>query len=104
MYARSPLSHCAVLLLLLATLFAPASAQRRVSRLRDITVAVDGDRATVTVLTRGRVATLVTEVKSGNAQVRMKPLAADRAALRSAQVRRGVRSVRAHIERRDVLV
>lgn len=74
------------------------------STLRDITVTVDGARATITLLVDRRVGTLVAEVRSGNAQLRARPMAASRTALRSARTRSGVRGIRARIERRDVLV
>jgi N-acetylmuramoyl-L-alanine amidase len=83
---------------------ARAGTPRDAVRLRDITVTVERSRARITLLVDGRVATLVTEVRGGNAQIRARSLAADRAALTSARVRSGVRSVRAHIERGDVLV
>lgn len=98
--------HISLLLLIALAATATVSAQSRSgsARLRDITIAADEKHATITLLLRGRAATVVTEIKQGNAQIRMRPLAADRAALRSARLRDGVRSVRAHIERRDVLV
>lgn len=73
--------------------------------LRDITVAPSGASATITFLVSGKVETVVLEKKgNGLAQVRMKSIKAEKKALTSATIRNGVRSVEAHIERRDVLV
>lgn len=93
--------------LLLATailLTAAATAASRVD-LRDITVTPDGSAAIITFTLSGRVTTVVVEPKkNGIAQVRMKSIRAGEAALGSARLKPGVLSVRAHIERTDVLV
>ena len=91
------------LLLFLAFLSA-ASASGSVE-LRDITVTPLGGRATITFLVSGPVGTVVVEKKGPDvAQVRMKSLAADDAALNSALPKPGLLSISAHIERTDVLV
>ena len=90
-------------LLILST--AAAAAQSAVPQLRDITVAPSGAKTTITFLFTGRVKTVVVEPKAnGVAQVRMKSVKADSKALNSPLAKPGVRSVRAHIERTDVLV
>lgn len=83
---------------------AAAPAASRVD-LRDITVTPDGSAATITFTLSGRVTTVVVEPKkNGIAQVRMKSIRAGQAALGSARLKPGMLSVRAHIERTDVLV
>lgn len=73
--------------------------------LRDITVTPDGNSATIVFLVSGPVATVVVEPgKNGLAQVRMKSIRAENKALRSGLIKPGVLSVKAHIERSDVLV
>jgi N-acetylmuramoyl-L-alanine amidase len=104
MLRRAPLLIALLLLLpVLAPQRLPAQ-PRAAAVLRDITVAVDGTHATITLLVDASVGTLVTEIRKGNAQLRARPMRADRSALTSARSRAGVRSVRARIERRDVLV
>lgn len=74
-------------------------------KLKDITISPTGDKATITFLTTGKVATVVLEPKArGWGEVRMKSMAADKAALASAKIVAPVRNVLAHIERKDVLV
>lgn len=82
----------------------PAHAQSRATALRDITVTIEDARATIVLLVDRKVGTLVVERRKGNAHLRARPMSASRAALASATIRSGVRSVRARIERRDVLV
>ena len=94
--------------LLLCTLV-PTSAgnggKRESVTLRDITVTPLDDAATVTFLVNGPVKTVVIEKKGTDiAQVRMKSMKADDKALNSALPKPGVVSVKAHIERTDVLV
>jgi N-acetylmuramoyl-L-alanine amidase len=73
--------------------------------LRDITVAPSATTATITFLFDGKVGTVVLEKKSGGvAEIRMKSVRAEKATLASATLKPGVRSVKAHIERTDVLV
>jgi N-acetylmuramoyl-L-alanine amidase len=82
----------------LAAAFAPVE-------LRDISVAPSGNTATITFLVGGSVGTVVLERKEGGiAEVRMKSMSATRSALASALPKPGVRSIKAHIERKDVLV
>lgn len=93
--------------LLLATALLLTAAIPAASRvdLRDITVTPDGNAATITFTLSGRVTTVVVEPKkNGIAQIRMKSIRAGEAALGSARLKPGVISVRAHIERTDVLV
>lgn len=93
-----------ILLLPLLWVSSPAFAQGTVE-LRDITVTPGSGSASITFLLSGKVGTVVLEKKkNGRAQVRMKSVRAGKAALGSARVREGVRSVKAHIERKDVLV
>lgn len=74
------------------------------AELRDITVEIDGSRATVTFLVTDRVKTVVVEPgKGGSAEIRMQSLKAGTAALWSATIKPGVISVKAQIERKDVL-
>jgi N-acetylmuramoyl-L-alanine amidase len=80
-------------------------AQKGSTALRDITVIPAEKSATITFLVDKSVSTVVVEQKGdGRAQVRMKSMKADKAALASARLKPGVRSIRAHIERSDVLV
>ncbi|MGE3799669.1 MAG: N-acetylmuramoyl-L-alanine amidase [Candidatus Kapaibacterium sp.] len=73
--------------------------------LRDITVTPSKAYATITFLLSGKVSTVVIEKKGTNiGQVRMKSLKAEAKALNSALPKPGVLSVKAHIERTDVLV
>jgi len=73
--------------------------------LRDISVAMSDQTATITFLVGGSVETVVLERKDGGiAEVRMKSMSATKTALASARLKTGVRSVKAHIERKDVLV
>ncbi len=73
--------------------------------LRDISVVPKGNIATVSFLLDGNVqAVVLNHTGKGHAQIRMRPVAASKAALASAQLRSGVRSVKSHIERTDVLV
>lgn len=82
-----------------------ASAQSRTVDLRDITVTPMQNGATISFLFSGRVATVVIEPRKGGiAEVRMKSIAASTTALNSPLPKPGVASIRAHIERRDVLV
>jgi hypothetical protein len=75
------------------------------TKLKDITVAPSGEKATITFLVDGTVSTVVVEPKPhGVAEVRMKSISADKAALSSARTGESVRKVAAHIERKDVLV
>jgi N-acetylmuramoyl-L-alanine amidase len=105
MVPRSPLLHALLLLaLVVAGVASLQAAPRATARLRDITVSPGERRALITLLFDRRVGTVVVEPRAGNAQVRLRPVGADRAALASARLRSGVRSVRARIERRDVLV
>ncbi|MCC7439464.1 MAG: N-acetylmuramoyl-L-alanine amidase [Armatimonadetes bacterium] len=98
-----PQLRLTLLLLIISTV--AAAAQSAVPQLRDITVRPSGSTATITLLFTGRVTTVVVEPKgNGVAQVRMKSVRADEKALTSAVVKPGLRSVRAHIERTDVLV
>jgi N-acetylmuramoyl-L-alanine amidase len=61
--------------------------------------------ATITFLVDNSVSTVVVEPKEGGvAQVRMKSMKADKGALASARLKPGVRSIKAYIERSDVLV
>jgi len=94
-----------VAVLLLPLLSLTASAQSRTVDLRDITVTPLQNGATISFLLSGRVATVVIEPRrNGVAEVRMKSIAASSAALNSALPKPGVVSIRAHVERRDVLV
>lgn len=73
--------------------------------LRDVSVKASERTATITFLISGKAATVVLEPKGkGWAQVRMKSMKADKGALSSAAIHPGIRSVRARIERTDVLV
>lgn len=93
-----------IALLLLLVSFV-AAAQPTVPQLRDITVRSTELSATITLLLTGTVKTVVVESKgNGVAQVRMKSVRADDKALKSGMIKPGVRSIRAHIERTDVLV
>lgn len=95
-------SLVAAFALLLATAAAAVAAP---VELRDITVAPEGNAATIIFLVDGPVRTVVVEPKkNGVAQVRMKSMKAGRGALGSALPKPGVISVKAHIERTDVLV
>ncbi|MEP7219691.1 MAG: N-acetylmuramoyl-L-alanine amidase [Bacteroidota bacterium] len=74
-------------------------------KLKDITIAPSGDKATITFLTSGNVATVVLEPKArGWGEIRMKSMAAEKPALASAKIVSPIRNVLAHIERKDVLV
>ncbi len=97
------------LLLLFLAVGGMTSLSAQTVDLRDIAVVPSSgssaSSATITFLVTGRVETVVTERKGNQtAQVRMKSLRAQEKALASATIRPGVKSVRAHIERRDVLV
>lgn len=82
-----------------------ASPPPETAELRDITVESTATKATVTFLVTGPVATVVVEPGSGGtAEIRMRPLKAGSAALGSATLKPGLLSVRARIERKDVLV
>jgi N-acetylmuramoyl-L-alanine amidase len=82
----------------LAAAFAPVE-------LRDISITPSGNSATITFLVGGAVGTVVLERKDGGiAEVRMKSMSATKSALASALPKPGVRSIKAHIERKDVLV
>lgn len=73
--------------------------------LRDITVIPEGRGASITFLMNGKASVVVVEkLGERTAQVRMKSMAATSAALSSARIRPGVVGIKAHIERRDVLV
>ena len=73
--------------------------------LRDITVTPLENSATITFLVTSSVQTVVIEKKGENlAQVRMKSIKADAKALNSALPKPGLISIKAHIERTDVLV
>ncbi len=91
--------------LLLHTAVVLAHAAAVTPALRDITVEAGTTSATITLVTTARVEKVVLQRKgNGLAEVRMRPVAADRAALASARPKPGVRSIRAWIERRDVLI
>src|SRR4051794_13536705 len=78
---------------------------QQATKLKDITISPSGDKATITFLVSGPVTTVVLEPKArGWGEVRMKSIAADKAALASAKIVTPVRNVLAHIERKDVLV
>ncbi len=73
--------------------------------LRDITVTPLDGRATITFLLSGSAGTVVIEKKGINhAQVRMKSLRATEKALNSPLPKPGLESIKAHVERTDVLV
>ncbi len=73
--------------------------------LKDITITPSQDKATITFLVSGSVKTVVIEKKgTTHAQVRMKSMSATSGALNSALLKPGVVSVKAHIERKDVLI
>lgn len=73
--------------------------------LRDIAISTTASSALISFSVAGKVTTVVLDRKeNGLAQVRMRSMAASRTALASALQRKGVRSVKAHIERKDVLV
>lgn len=92
-------------LLLIALVTAAAASAQTPSALRDITVDVTGASATITLLVSKRAGKVVVESKAGGrAQIRMKPMTAGAAALGSARLKPGVLSIKAHIERVDVLV
>lgn len=96
--------HTLALLLIALMTVAAASAQTP-SALRDITVEITGTSATITLLVSKRAGKVVVESKgAGRAQIRMKPMTAGAAALGSARLKPGIVSVKAHIERVDVLV
>ena len=100
----SPRIGCSLLLILVLGGMEQLAA--KTVELRDIAVTGSaGTSATITLLVTGRVETVVVERKGRQtAEVRMKSLRADAKALTSALLRPGMKSVRAHIERRDVLV
>jgi N-acetylmuramoyl-L-alanine amidase len=103
---RRHLALCPLLILVICTgISSLLFAQTRPTALRDITVAMAENSATITFLVDGSVSTVVVEPKGeGMAQIRMKSMKADKTALGSARLKPGLRSVRAHIERTDVLV
>ncbi|MCE7935720.1 MAG: N-acetylmuramoyl-L-alanine amidase [Chlorobi bacterium CHB2] len=94
-----------IALLLLVVSPVAAAAQSATPQLRDITVRPSDSKAMITFLFTGKVKTVVVEPKgNGVAQIRMQSVRAEQKALNSGVVRPGVRSIRAHIERTDVLV
>lgn len=99
-----PVRHSAPALLMLLV-FSLTSVGAQTATLRDITVTPASDHARITFLLDGAAAVVVIEQKGRHtAQVRMKSLAAGPKALTSALAKPGVVSIKARIERADVLV
>jgi N-acetylmuramoyl-L-alanine amidase len=86
-------------------LLGPGARAAGTVELRDIALKTTPASAVISLSVSGPVQTVVIERREkGVAEVRMRSITAGRSALNSALSRLGVRSVKAHIERKDVLV